>query len=296
MAALITLHGMGQTELDYAAELFAGVRSRLGTQAARVRFEPVYYQRKLQENQDEVWRRMSSETRLGWQSLRKFVLFSLSDAVDIETGKDEPKSSYLAAQTNIARTMLSARGDAAVQPLVVIAQSLGGHVFSSYLYDAQRARRAAAGQARPPPAGIWRNGSASIEQALGQAIDDATMEYLRGSSLLALLTTGCPIALYVAACLRMQAIAIEPPAPGFEWHNYFDPQDVLGWPLQPLEGGYRQLVRDHSVNVGNLLTSWNPLSHRGYWSDGGVQDEVVKQIVRALTPDEPPTNAAARAA
>jgi hypothetical protein len=282
-AALITIHGMGETKKDYADELIERVRDRLGSaDAANVSFERVYYQGLLQDNQNELWDRCTQAQPLDWQWLRRFMLFSFSDAVGLEAGKDVQDSSYVLAQITIATALLAARnkmGESA--PVVVIAQSLGGQVFSSYVYDAQRARDAAAGHGSFPVAGIWRAGRSSVEQALGPLSDEA-YEYLQGSTACAFITTGCNIPIFIAAHARMSIRPIARPNVGFEWHNYFNPNDVLGWPLQPLSDGYKDLVRDHSVNAGNLATFWNPFSHTGYWTDDSVLDEVVSQLRRAL--------------
>lgn len=284
-AALLTLHGMGRTPPDYAAGLIAAVRSRLGPDAAAVSFEAVWYQRELQRNQEELWRRASREHRLGWPALRRFVLFNLSDAVGLEAGKDEAQSSYYFAQLRVAQALLQARDEMGGDgPVVVLTNSLGAQVFSSFVYDAQRALAAERGQRTPPSAGIWVS-RATLEQALGGgSLDDGQVGYLRGATLDALLTTGCNIPVFVASHRRMSVRAIERPNPHFEWHNYFDPADVLGWPLQPLEGGYRELARDHVVQVGNALIGWTPLAHDAYWRDRAVLDAVVAQLQRALAP------------
>ena len=65
-----------------------------------------------------------------------------------------------------------------------------------------------------------------------------------------------------------------------EWVNYYDEDDVAGYPLKTLNAHYEQVVtRDAPVNVGGLLQNWNPLSHFGYWTDG----DVIEPIARKLT-------------
>lgn len=68
---------------------------------------------------------------------------------------------------------------------------------------------------------------------------------------------------------------------------------ALGWPLRPLEGGYRELVSEHRLQVGGLITGWNPLSHDGYWSGDEVLDALVGQLRRALLAGGAAPNAAA---
>jgi hypothetical protein len=281
--ALVSLHGMGETAAGYAGALFDRIRRRLGADAARLDCHELLYQKDLQENQQRLWDAMHTAYRLDWGWVRRILLFSLSDAVGLEAGKDHDASSYAVTQCRIAETLLEARQRSDSGPVVVIAQSLGGQVFSSYLYDAQRWSRFEKGrQDRPPGAGIWRAGRESIEHDLGRMVDDADMACLRGDTVRALLTTGCNIPVFVAAHREMNVKAIDPPSQGFEWHNFFDRDDVLGWPLQPLNDGYRTLVQDHPINAGGPLESWNWLSHRRYWEDDDVLAEVVVLLRRAL--------------
>ena len=122
-AALITIHGMGETPDDYAKSFFAEVTERLGAKSAFLYHDAVYYQKLLQDNEREVWRRVGS--RLKWDELRKFVLFGFGDAAGLESGKEQKDSVYTLAQVEIARTLFAARKeiDPAAQ-VVVIAQSL----------------------------------------------------------------------------------------------------------------------------------------------------------------------------
>ena len=52
-----------------------------------------------------------------------------------------------------------------------------------------------------------------------------------------------------------------------KWVNFYDKHDIIAYPLEPLYGS--EFVKDQQVNVGGLLTSWNPLSHNHYWDGSG---------------------------
>lgn len=281
-AGVIAVHGMGAAEPGYADELFALLRRRLGEPAGRVAFLRVYYKGALAPNEQAVWEMLTTQASLRYQSLRRFLLFGFGDAAGLENRKEDVDSVYEQAQAEIALTLLQAYRTNPRMPLVFVAHSLGCQVLSSYLYDAQKA---AAGL--PVAAGLWRNVDAWAERRLGRRLTADEQAFLGGATCTGLLTTGCNIPIFVAAHQRMHIIPIARPTPGFRWVNVYDPDDALGWPLQPLPGGYQELVEDRAINAGHgllnlMLKSWNPWSHQAYWSDGqvvGVADLLLRQAL-----------------
>jgi len=281
-AALITVHGMGETPEDYADAMLTRLRGKLGALAGQVVMRSAYYQKILQDNQVEVWRKMHGRAPLRYAQLRKFVLFGFGDAAGLENRKEMPGSVYELAQGEIARALLSAHAARPGMPVVFVAQSLGCQVLSSYLYDAQKAA-----SGRAVGAGIWRNIDAWATQSFGRPLTASEKSFLGGFTCAGLVTTGCNIPVFVAAHKEMHIIPIAPPTPLFKWINFYDPDDVLGWPLQPLSAGYRALVEDRAINAGRgvtgvLLRSWNPFGHNGYWEDGAVL-EAIAGMLRRLT-------------
>ncbi|MCA1248598.1 hypothetical protein [Massilia sp. MS-15] len=284
--ALVTVHGMGETPPTYAEGVMARLRGRLGALAGQVTMRSVYYQKILQDNQNAIWAHTNAQATLRYPELRKFVLHGFGDAAGLENRKELPGSVYELAQGEIARTLLSAHAVHPGMPVVFLAQSLGCQVLSSYIYDAQKAA-----QGRPVGAGIWRNIGAWAITTLGRPLTASEQRFIGAGSCAVLVTTGCNIPVFVAAHLRMHIIPIARPTPGFRWINFYDPDDVLGWPLQPLPGGYRELVEDRVVNAGSgvaglLLRSWNPLAHDGYWEDAAVLDTVAA-LLRGLSRPAP---------
>jgi hypothetical protein len=280
--ALLTVHGMGETKEDYHVPLLKALQKKLKGRFDEVSVHRVYYQNILQGNEAIVWQ--ACKELVHYDDLRKFLLFGFADAAGLETYKDEPRSVYELAQREIAGRLLDARAALGPDgPIVAIAQSLGCQMLSSYIYDAQKARKARAGgpaAPRYPSAGLWQQ--ALVEDGTW---DDAKLAFASGATLSALLTTGCNIPIFVAAHKAMTIIPIDRPNAQFQWHNYYDPDDVLGWPLRPLAGGYEALVQDHPINSGQgfinwVVKSWNPLSHTAYWTD----DNVVDPLVQALRP------------
>lgn len=273
-AALITVHGMGKTELGYADELFDAMRGRLGAAADELHFGRAYYQDLLQDNEDRVWDKVKDKVR--WSDLREFLLFGFADAAGLENAKEKPRSVYLAAQIRIAQELFRARGEVGNGPVVVLAQSLGCHVISCYYWDAKDYAASLANPAERPQAGLWQDPQSHAGEVTGGgAFAAGDLEFIGGATLQAFFTTGCNIPIFVAA--HSQAQILPYTRPGFVWHNYYDKDDVLGWPLADLSPEYGAVVQDHAVNAGGgffdwLVKSWNPLSHEQYWGDDDVLD------------------------
>jgi hypothetical protein len=276
--ALLTVHGMGETPRDYAEKLFEAVAARLGPLSAQVAFRSIYYQDILKPNQEAVWAKVSETTHLRYADLRRFLLFGFGDAAGLENRKEIDGSVYELAQEAIARQLLAvARHDPATS-VVFLAQSLGCQVLSSYVYDAQKA--AAGGQVG---AGIWKDIDAWARRALGERLTEPEKRFLAGATCSAFVTTGCNIPIFCAAHKQMDIRPIARPTARFEWINLYDPDDALGWPLQPLSPGYAALVDDRAINAGQgvvtwILKSWNPLSHSAYWADAQVLDLLAQRL------------------
>ena len=280
--ALITVHGMGETPPEYADALMDSVRARLGALADQAVMRSVYYQKILQDNQALVWDRTKSLSTVRFDELRKFVLYGFGDAAGLENRKEIPGSVYELAQGEIARALMSAHALRPGMPVVFLAQSLGCQVLSSYIYDAQKAA-----EGRPVGAGIWRNIDAWARQTYRRSLTASERSFLGAGSCAGLVTTGCNIPIFVAAHKEMHIIPIRPPTSLFKWINFYDPDDALGWPLQPLSAGYRTLVEDRVVNANDgvlsmVLKSWNPLSHNLYWRDDTVLDAVTAMLRRFI--------------
>ncbi len=278
--ALITVHGMGETPSTYADGLMARLRGQLGAQAGQVVMRSVYYQKILQDNQQAIWEQTHEHSVVRYADLRKFVLFGFGDAAGLENRKELPGSVYELAQGEIARTLLSAHAVRPGMPVVFVAQSLGCQVLSSYIYDAQKAAKHL-----PVGAGIWRNIDDWAARTLQRPLTESEKTFLGAGTCAALVTTGCNIPIFIAAHKNMHIIPIDRPTSLFKWINFYDPDDVLGWPLQPLPGGYRELVEDRTVNASGgvaslLLRSWNPLAHNSYWDDPKVVEAIAAMLRR----------------
>ena len=276
--ALITLHGMGITAPDYVNELSQDLARRLGPAFDALHIGAVYYKGLLLANEQRVWNSLGRQVR--WDGLRQFLLYGFADAAGLESAKMLHGSVYTMAQARIARELYLARQAMRHDgPVVVLAQSLGGHVMSCYFWDAQGEL-----QGDKANVGIWQDIQQFRPEISGtQPLSDADIGFLRGSSISHVLTTGCNIPIFVAAHAVQQILPMRPNT-SFKWTNYYDKDDVLGWPLAELSEQYRATVTDVPVNAGGglfgwIARSWNPLSHLQYWRDDEVLDPLTDTLL-----------------
>lgn len=272
---------MGTTPENYSDEISQDLKHRLGAKFDSLHIGKVYYQELLQANQKRVWNLVGRKVR--WDALRQFMLYGFSDAAGLESSRESIHGVYAGSQMRVARELYLARramgGDG---PVVVIAQSLGGQVISCYFWDAQRAA-----ENKPVRVGIWQDIKAfevPIAGAKNLTTDD--LKFLQGSTVDTLFTTGCQIPVFVAAHATQDILPIKPNAT-FDWQNFYDKDDVLGWPLSELSEQYSKVVTDIPVNAGGgvlgwITQSWNPFSHTQYWRDDEILDPLETRLKELL--------------
>jgi hypothetical protein len=272
--AVIAVDGLGNPSEARGETLRAELQKALAAEWSRISFQSVDFQelQGLRGNQSRVFGQM--ERHLGGKDLRQVLLDGLAAAACLERSRHEANGAYVQAQLAIAQALRVAYR-AGARRVVMVAQSLGGQVVSNYVWDAQHSGRFSFGDANAN--GIWAKGNPELAAA--------EVEFLQLKSLYRLFTTGCSLPMFVAGYDRIVPFAA--PQPDFRWFNFYDADDVLGWPLQPLSEEYAALVEDIPCNVGKgiqgLLPSWNPLSHSNYWGDRGFLEALVTEIRKACT-------------
>lgn len=258
--ALITLHGMGKVKPHYYDELESKLKKVLRDDWTKVSFQNVQYAPILQNPENALWSAMLAEESndLDATKLRKFFLYGFGDAGSLEHSSNRRNEKYLAVQEEIARAVKHAYLDLEgneTKPVIIIAQSLGCQVISNYLWDAQHNLNYFSAQSNDP---------------------EQKQDFMKLKSCEHLFTTGCNIPIFNAGLENRECFA--KPKLSFKWDNFYDPDDVLGWPLRQLGNTYENIVKDHHINSGGLISSWNPMSHGAYWGD----KDVISPLAKAL--------------
>ena len=277
--AIAVVHGIGKQEPDFWKPMAKDLTARFADAAGITKkaaaealvFEPVFWAPVLAKKEGMLWSRLLEGGELDFLSLRRFMVEFAADAIAYQ-----PRPGEGAVYEDVHAVFAEAMAQLAVRagpsaPLVVISHSLGTVVASNYIYDLQKTF---------PAVGVGRNDL--IPKKAREKIGDTPLEH--GTTLAWLVTMGSPIALWSLRYAEF-GVPVAVPAPGFRavhpalkcgWINFFDEDDVIGYPLKSIYGD--AILLDRQVNSGGLLASWNPLSHNGYWDDEDVTRKISKEI------------------
>jgi pimeloyl-ACP methyl ester carboxylesterase len=224
---ILVIHGIGRQNKDYANGLINKVNGRLkeiGMDPGVVAWEPAFWADLLTPKEDDLWKALSPNHDLGWETVRQFVINVLADALAYQRDPEEPEDMYRRIHARFREHLAYLRKSLGDQdkPLVVIAHSLGSVIASNYTWDAQSRNKYSLG-ANP---------------------------FERMETLASLVTFGSNIPLFTLALPEPQAIKFPPaqlPAnlnKAAKWLNFYDPDDVLGYPLKPISQSYRESVSE----------------------------------------------------
>ena len=247
---ILVIHGMGEQKKDFAEPIIADVQNKLTDQDRdRISWQPIFWADILAPRQSKYLADARKQFDLDFIRLRRFIVSSIGDAAAYRKVKHPKKNTYELIHNRVteATATLERNLDKDDASLFVLAHSLGCHIISNHIWD------------------------------LRGTSDGSS--FSRFKTLRALITFGCNIPLFTFALSKVEPITLPK---GAIWENYFDSDDVLGFPLKPASGYGNSIVVDKEINVGGPLTSWNPLSHNKYWKDDSLTIPIAHHIQNEL--------------
>jgi hypothetical protein len=267
--AVLIVHGMGVQQPNFADGMITALKSRLATLGIAedaIAWRPGYWADILNAREQELWARESAKGDLTWGWLRRPVVNVLADAVAYrrEPARGETLPTYTRIHDRIRHHVSELEKQVSpAAPLIIAAHSLGSVIMTDFVWD--------------------------IQSANGRGHGETPFQ--RMQTLAGMVTFGSNIPLFTLALPKVECIAfpgdrLTPPVrSAAKWVNFYDPADVLGWPLKPLSDAYAAAVdEDRAIRVGGPLTFWNPASHGEYWTDTNFTRptaELVAAITRA---------------
>ncbi|MBY6035826.1 chemotaxis protein [Fictibacillus nanhaiensis] len=264
--AVAILHGIGDQKEDFSDVFSEEITKRFSqnlkpyfpSPESELVIQPIYWGIVFNERENEMWRKLSADSRLDFAKLRKFVIHFFGDAIAYQPSANH-NPNYIKVHETYARglqELSEAAGSDA--PLFVVAHSLGTVITSNYFYDLQYIP--------------YR-----IPDSIKQNMRDTPLE--KGDTLTGFYSAGSPLALWSLRFADFD-LPIQVPSPQLgkihtglsgKWLNMYDKDDVFGYPLKPLNDAYDKAVhQDMEINSGNWINSWTPLSHMYYFTTNEI--------------------------
>lgn len=223
----------------------------------------------LKEERKDLYYQLEVDRLNSFFGLREFIFQAIADSLTYQVTHSSLDDLW--GYNSIHRCFSDSLKDLAREeragkdaPLCIIAHSLGSVIASNYIYDLQTKK-------------------AQIE------IGDTPLE--RGETLTCFYTLATQIPFWSLRYPNFDQ-PIQVPSPTLnqyysdltgEWINFYNQNDVLGYPLRSLNDAYAKAVtEDKEINNGGLLESWNPLSHCSYWTNEDVVNTVAMGLFNIL--------------
>lgn len=192
-----------------------------GLKNKRAIVQPVYWQGEMQSNQWDSWERFK-KAKMSLLKTRAIFFHSFADASNFAGSELVKQRAY--HQIEKALKKLTDKLDDEC-PIIICCHSLGAHVFNCWYWDNQNIPE--------------------MKPLLERIV--------------AIVTTGNNIPFFLNGVKE-----IEPIRPvSKEWRgffNFWDKDDILGYPLSPVSKEYNEIVTDIKINAGLPI-----ISHSGYW-------------------------------
>lgn len=267
------IHGMGNQKQDFADEMVGLIKNQFAQKiecivkkpSSYLVFEPIQWSSVFEEREEKLFKDVVLENDLNFKGLRKFTIQYVGDVIayqQVETSKQnyERVHELIGKHLNI----ISSKAGKDV-PLCIISHSLGSVIASNYFYDLQ-AKRNSVSSIVNESSPLEKGQTLTLFYTLGTALPLWSLRYHNFNR---------PI--------NIPSRELQQHYPGLkgEWINFYDKDDVLGFPLRDVDQTYHDAVtEDRQVNIGGLLTSWNPFCHTGYFKNMEVIEQIVDGLVR----------------
>lgn len=240
--AVAVIHGVGKQTSGFSRSFASSLTARLKKRGCQSVFiEEICWQSVVEPLETRL---LEDTFNLKWRGLRQVFLSYVGDAIAYQ-----PVSKACGPYTNIHKKVDEGLSNLSRRcppdtPLIFVSHSLGTIVASNFLWDCYNED---SGGRR-----YWIPSEDAVEIAKRMKL---------------FYTLGSPLAVW---SLGYPCGGSPVNIPRFcRWYNLFSPNDIIGYPIKVINGEYGDDNRivDCEVDVGGLLSSWNPTSHMRYLED-----------------------------
>lgn len=306
--AIVFVHGIHTFAPGYHAKMQAAIEARLPKRIRDVAtFRSVFWAERVRMRQKEYLDAVSEKGLFPVTPYRSLVVQGLGDAAAYQKTKSVRNSCYYEIQSDVRAVLESLDAENVPnRPLIFVGHSLGCHIISSFIWDVNtiknwdETRLAQEGDEIREFANYLKNGSPF------RRLDTLAGLVMMGSNMPLFTFTFGPSRILPITTSRDPSDA--PAFPGKQldadmrgrarWLNYYSRNDLLGYPLKPLNEAYAMepLLDDIEVASEGLFMRGvgylsQPLvayrAHTGYWNNRRVIRGTAELISSLATAGEP---------
>ena len=285
--AVVVVHGIRTGDTDYSRAF----RERVTRRIARlnrefVEWREVFWGDITHGNQRAYFERARHQGHMRYINIRwEFVLQGLGDAAAYIRTRTMDGAAYHQIQDRVSSALDQLDiPDLPDRILVLVGHSLGCQIISSYIWDTNRLKQASS---RPGD-----NDAAKTREMLAAATPFRRLDTLAG-----IVTLGSNIPVFTFAFSPKRVIPVTRPRASGEsvafpgpaltqrhretarWLNFYNPFDILGYPLKPLNPAYHDAVSIDKVVYSGFPFFFMPSrAHEGYW----LNSTVIRHTARLL--------------
>ncbi|MEH7284888.1 chemotaxis protein [Priestia megaterium] len=284
--ATVIIHGLGEQDGNYASETCKLINQKfeeklyglIDDPLSQLIIEPICWSKIFSCKEQFLYDNVL-DNHLNYLKLRQFVIKYLGDAIAYQR-VESAQQNYDMVHNEVSKALTALSEKAGNKaPLCVIAHSLGSTIASNYFYDLQFKLNDVNWniKAHTP---LERGETLTLFYTLGSTLPLWSLRYIEKD-------------FNHAINIPSQSINKFYPKLKGEWINFYDKDDILGYPLKGISDGYRQAVdEDKEVSVrgnenGNIkeitegiIEGWTPLCHINYLTDKNVLERIVEGLVR----------------
>lgn len=306
--AVVFVHGINASDLNFAAPM-RDLLTRAVPRKLRqyLKYKSVFWADVVRGRSQSYLHQARSSTRMKDTPYRRLVVEGLGDAAAYQKTRKRENSAYFTIQERVHQALKDMdAADDPNRPLVVIGHSLGCHITSSYAWDINRLK-----QMSDEEVAKWNEPDVTrLVQELRSASPFRRLDTFAG-----FVTMGSNMPLFTFTFGPERVFPITHNLKGIrasafpgcavsertlaraKWLNFFSANDLLGYPLKPLNAAYdseqrivdREVYAEGTMRALLLPAGLNVMrAHLGYWTNPTVIRQTAGLISSIITADDDP--------
>ncbi len=307
--AVVFVHGINTLEANYAEPMQAAIVAALPKRLREhVTFRSVYWAECVRVRQEQYLDQVRTQGLFAETNLRRLVIQGLGDAAAYQKTKNFRNSAYYEIQAQVRAVLEDLDKDNLPdRPLIFIGHSLGCHITSSFAWDINSIKNMSAAEVAADDEEVGKFVTYLKGGSPFRRLDTLAGLVMMGSNMPLFTFTFGPNRVFPITRTRGEGARAAFPGHSLDektlsrvrWLNYYSRNDLLGYPLKPLNEAYaaEPLLTDIEVAsegfwrrmvsyVFPALAAYR--AHLGYWTHRKVVRGAAGLIAAIATADEPP--------